>query len=240
MVQPSTFTTVAFVAVVAAVAVMIVWGFAIAGRRESAAHSRAWAVRAGLGVAAWLTFTGVVSGSGVLESPGLPPRAMFFLVGCNVVALGLALSRPGTLLIKGLPIAALVGFAAYRLPLELVLHQWYVEGVLPVQMTYVSRNLDILSGVLGLMGGLWLWRRGTSRPLVWAVNLVGMGLLLNVGAIAVLSSPFPFRVFTNDPAVLLIFHFPYGWILPMCVAPALAGHVLVFRWLWQTRGGAGS
>ena len=49
-------------------------------------------------------------------------------------------------------------------------------------------------------------------------NLVGFGLLLNVGAIAVLSSPFPFRVFMNEPAVLLVFNFPYGWILPMCVS----------------------
>ena len=50
-------------------------------------------------------------------------------------------------------------------------------------------------------------------------------------SIAVLSSPFPFRMFFNEPAVQLIFYVPYGWILPMCVAPALAGHVVLFRWL---------
>ncbi len=186
-------------------------------------------------VVAWLAITGAVSGSGILEAPGVPPRGMFFLLGCNGLALLFALSAGGRRLADGLPIAALVGFHAFRLPLELVLHQWYGEGVLPVQMTYSGRNLDILTGILAVVAGLWLWRRGPSRAVVWAFNLVGFGLLLNVGAIAVLSSPFPFRVFTNEPAVLLIFHFPYGWILPMCVAPALAGHVVVFRWLLRTR-----
>ena len=39
----------------------------------------------------------------------------------------------------------------------------------------------------------------------------------------------------SDLDVLLVFHAPYAWIIPMCVAPALAGHLLLFRWLWRTR-----
>ncbi len=238
MVQPSSSSTVAFVAVVAMVAGMIVWGMSVAGRDETPSQSRGWAVRTAFAVGAWMAITGLVSGSGVLESSGVPPRALFFVVGCNVMALVLALSRVGARLSDGLPIAALVGFQVFRLPLELVLHRWFIEGVLPVQMTYAGRNLDIVSGVLGLVVGLWLWKRGTSRALVWVFNLIGLGLLINVAAIAVLSSPFPFRMFLDEPAVLLVFHFPYGWIVAMCVAPALAGHVLVFRWLWRTRQAA--
>jgi len=102
-------------------------------------------------------------------------------------------------------------------------------------MTYVGRNLDIITGILAVLVGLSLWRRGPSRALIWAFNLIGFGLLVNVGAIAALSSPVPFRVFTNEPAVLVAFNFPYGWIVPMCVAPALAGHLLVFRWLLRSR-----
>jgi hypothetical protein len=45
------------------------------------------------------------------------------------------------------------------------------------------------------------------------------------------STQLHFRVFMNDPPVLLPFNFPHGWIVPFCMAPALAGHVLVFRWL---------
>jgi hypothetical protein len=237
MIEPSAASTVAFVGVVAAVAVMIVLGTRAAGPglREAPDYTRRWWQGTAAALVVWLAVTAAISASGVLEAPVLPPRALFFMAGTNLAAVIFAFSRAGTRLQAGLPIAALVGFHAFRLPLELVLHRWWVEGVLPVQMTYAGRNFDIVTGILGLSIGLWLWRRGPSRPLVWLFNLVGFALLLTVGSIAVLSSPVPFRVFTNDPPVLLAFHAPYGWIVPMCVAPALAGHLLIFRWLWRTR-----
>lgn len=237
MVIPSSLSTAAFVAVVCSVAAMAVWGTHRAGRGmgEAPAYTQRWVIGTAIGIAVWMGFTGAVSASGVLESDGVPPRAMVFLMFTNVAMAVFAFSRAGTRLAHGLPVAALVGFQAFRLPLELVLHRWYEQGTLPIQMTYESNNIDIVSGILGLVVGVYLWRRGPVRALVWAFNIIGLGLLINVGTVAVLSSPFPFRVFTNDPAVQLIFHFPYGWIVPMCVGPALAGHLLVFRWLWHTR-----
>jgi hypothetical protein len=134
-----------------------------------------------------------------------------------------------------LPIAALVGFHAFRLPLELVLHRWHAEGVLPVQMTYVGHNFDIISGILALpVAGLLLWAKPVSRLHRWLVlgfNLVGFALLMTVMSIAVRSAPLPLRTYMNDPPVLLLFYAPYTWILPVCVAGALFGHLLVFRWL---------
>jgi hypothetical protein len=237
MVQPSAVSTAAFVGVVAAVAVMLVVGTHAAGPRlrEAPAYTLRWVRGTALALLVWLGVTAAVSASGVLEAPVIPPRALFFMVGTLVAAVVFACSRAGMRLAMGLPVAALVGFHAFRLPLELVLHRWWIEGVVPVQMTYTGRNLDIVTGILALVVGLWLWRRGPSRPLVWLFNLVGFALLVNVATIAVLSSPVPFRSFMNDPAVLLVFHAPYGWIVPMCVAPALAGHLVLFRWLWRTR-----
>lgn len=237
MVQPSAVSTAVFVGVVAAVAVMLVLGTHAAGPRlrEAPAYTKRWVRGTALALLVWLAVTAAASASGVLEAPGTPPRAMLFLVGSNLAAVIFAFSRAGTRLVVGVPIAALVGFHAFRLPLELVLHRWYIEGVIPVQMTYVGRNFDIVTGVLALVVGLVLWQRGPSRPLVWLFNLVGSALLATVATIAALSTPLPFRMFMNDPPVLLAFHAPYGWIVPMCVAPALAGHILVFRWLWRTR-----
>lgn len=237
MVQPSAASTAAFVGIVAAVVVAMVVGTQAAGPRlrEAPSYTARWARGTALGLLAWLGFTAALPASGVLEAPGTPPRVMFFFVISNLAAVIFAFSRAGTRLVEGLPVAALVGFHAFRLPLELVLHQWYAEGVVPVQMTYAGRNLDIVTGILGVVIGLQLWRRGPSRALVGLFNLVGFALLVNVATIAVLSSPVPFRVFTNDPTLLLAYHAPYAWIVPMCVAPALAGHLLLFRWLWRNR-----
>jgi hypothetical protein len=237
MVQPSTGSTAAFVGIVAAVAVMLVIGTQAAGPRlrEAPAYTARWARGTALGLLVWLVGTAALSASGVLEVPATPPRAIFFVVGANLAAVVFALSPAGTRLAAGLPVAALVGFHAFRLPLELVLHQWYLEGVVPVQMTYAGHNFDIVTGVLALGVGLVLWRAGPSWPLVLGFNLVGLALLVTVATIALLSSPIPLRTYMNEPPVLLVFHAPYGWIVPMCVAPALAGHLVLLRWLWRNR-----
>lgn len=237
MVPPSTTSTAAFVGIVAAVVVMLVVGTQAAGPRlrETPAYTTRWTRGTALALLLWLAVTAAIPASGVLEAPGTPPRVMFFFVVSNLAAVIFAFSRAGTRLAVGLPVAALVGFHAFRLPLELVLHQWYAEGVVPVQMTYAGRNLDIVTGILGVVIGLVSWRRGPSRPLVWIFALVGFALLVNVATVAVLSSPVPFRAFTNEPTLLLAYHAPYAWIVPVCVAPALAGHLVLFRWLWRTR-----
>ena len=115
------------------------------------------------------------------------------------------------------------------MPLELVLHQMYAEGVIPVQMTFEGRNLDIATGVLAAVLGLWLWkgRRSASLVLIW--NILGLVLLVNIVAVAILSTPVPFRYFMNEPANLLPSTFPYVWLPTFLVQAALFGHFLVFR-----------
>ena len=102
-------------------------------------------------------------------------------------------------------------------------------------MTFEGNNFDIVSGVLALLIGVAFARKPPPRALVWAFNLAGFGLLLNVMSIAVLSSPLPIRQYLNDPPVLLAYHFPYGWIVPICVGGAMFLHLLVFRRLMSAQ-----
>lgn len=234
MVDPSTGSTALFVAVVVTVVIALLAGVVIAGRRlgEAPAQTRRWLLGTSLGVALWLGITGIASASGSLRTQALPPPVALFMLSSVVVAVGAAFSRLGTRLIEGLPIAALVGIQAFRLPLELVLHRWHAEGVIPIQMTYSGLNFDILTGASALLLGVWLALREApaARAVVLAWNVFGMLLLLNVMTIAVLSSPLPIRVFSEGVPVLLAFYFPYGWIVPFCVGGALFGHLIVFRW----------
>jgi hypothetical protein len=234
MIEPSAGSTAVFVAIVVAVVLALIAGVVFAGRRlgEAPELTRRWLRRTACGVALWLGATGVASASGILRVQTLPPPVVLFMISSVVVAVGAAFSRLGTRLIDGLPIAALIGVQAFRLPLELVLHRWHAEGVIPIQMTYTGRNFDILTGSSALLLGAWLAFRSAPPPrvLVLAWNMLGTLLLLNVMAIAILSSPLPIRMFTAGVPVLLAFYFPYGWIVPFCVGGALFGHLMVFRW----------
>jgi hypothetical protein len=177
----------------------------------------------------------VLGGSALLAESGalavLPHglAGMAYFVSCVGGAVVLAFSRLGRRMALGLPLYTLVGFQLFRLPLELVLHRWYMEGVLPVQMTYEGHNFDVITGLLALLVSPLVYLGKLGRRAVWGFNLIGTALLVNVASIAVRSSPVPLRTYMQEPPLLLALQAPYTWILPVCVGGALFGHLITFR-----------
>ncbi|RYD26931.1 MAG: hypothetical protein EOP86_25255, partial [Verrucomicrobiaceae bacterium] len=79
---------------------------------------------AGLGL--WLAAVAVAAGSGwMADSP--MPRLMIVLPATVLVSLAAGCSWAGEWF-TGLPLPLLVGFQAFRLPLELILHDWAATG----------------------------------------------------------------------------------------------------------------
>jgi hypothetical protein len=185
----------------------------------------------------WLAVPAVLASRGLLDRYSPPPTPGFVLVG--LLTLGtvvLAFSSFGSRLAAAIPLAGLVGYQVFRVPLEWVLHRLYAEGVIPVQMTYAGQNFDVVTGVLA--AALALWLRAGHRT-VWPVlawNILGLALLLNIVTIAILSTPVPFRYFMNEPPNLLPSTFPYVWLPTFLVQAALFGHLLVFRAIGRGRG----
>ena len=190
---------------------------------------------AGLGVIAgigmiYLAVPAVLASRGALDRYNpLPAPALVMVLVLTVITLTLTLSSVGRRVIARIGLPALVGFQAFRIPVEWLLHRLYQEGVIPVEMTYAGWNFDIVSGLTAAALGLWLARGGRSPGLVIAWNVLGLVLLANIVTIAVLSTPVPFRQFTDGPANVLPSIIPYVWLPSFLVQLALAGHVLVFR-----------
>lgn len=229
MVMPSSGSTMLFVVIVAFVAVSIVYGIWRGGHKtEASDNQRFWGIAAIVGMIVWLATGAIIPWSGILETPMLPPPPLFLIAAGFLLALGLAVSQTGRRL-ANLPVTLLIGFHVFRLPLELVLHRWYECGTLPVQMTYSGHNFDIATGVLALVIGAWACFGAVPRSVVWFFNIAGSLLLATVITIALTSSPVPFRQYTNEPQVLLVFHFPYSWIATIAVTGAMFGHLVLFR-----------
>jgi len=228
-------TETLFIALVMAVAAMFIYAaLHTVQRGERPDRGRFGIVM--LVLVLWLAVPAVLASRGVLGRYSPLPAPGLVLIG--LITLGtvvLALSSFGSRLAEAIPLASLVGYQAFRVPLEWLLHKLYVEGVVPVQMTYAGRNFDVITGVFA--AALLLWLRAGRRT-VWLVaawNIIGLGLLANIVTISVLSTPVPFRYFTNDPANLLPSTFPYVWLPTFLVQAALFGHLLVFRAIHPTR-----
>jgi hypothetical protein len=215
-----------FAAILVGVCTAAVAGVHVATAKQTGDGRRATraAVTFGIGLGVWLAIVSTVVASGVLEAWPFP-WVPLFLAACNLLGLGVALSPLGRRLALGLPLGALVGFQAFRLPLELVLHDWASTNTVPVTMTWTGANFDVVSGIVALAAAPFAHK---SRAVPWIANVVGLGLLLNVGRVAILSSPLPFAWPLEHPLVLA-FHLPYALIVPVCVAGALAGHILLTR-----------
>jgi hypothetical protein len=178
----------------------------------------------------YLVIPAVLASRGALDrySP-MPAPALLMVLAVTILTLAITLSPAGARVIAAVGLPALVGFQLFRIPVEWLLYRLYQEGVIPVQMTYAGRNFDIVSGVTAGVLALWLLRGRRSNGIVLAWNVLGLALLMNIVAIAVLSTPVPFRRFLDGPPNLLPSLFPYVWLPTVLVQMALAGHLLVFR-----------
>jgi hypothetical protein len=220
-------------------AVLFVFGVARAERAlgTSAALLRKRVLGAALGVALFLAFIALLAVSGALARFDVkPPPMVLWFASVLGIAAWVGLSAFGKRLALGLPIAALIGFQAFRLPLELVMHQAAADGLMPEVMTFTGYNFDILSGASAALLAPLVASGKAPRRLIVAWNLLASVLLFAIATIAMLASPV-IRAFGDDQLNVWVTRFPYCWMAVM-VAAALLGHVLLARRLLAERAPA--
>ncbi len=186
-------------------------------------------IRFALGGVAWLALTIWVAASGVLRQfDRRPPPMMMLMVAMLALAAWLAFSWVGDVVVRHTSWLALVGLQAFRLPLELLMHRAYTEGVMPVQMSYSGRNFDIITALTALALAFALAKRPVALWIIGAWNVLGTVLLTNIIVVAVASMPL-FRYFGADHLNVWVAEAPFVWLPAVLVLTALAGHLLIFR-----------
>ena len=218
LLEPATLGLLLLVAVVVG---LFLRGVSIAGSRAAAAAAV---------VGAWMAYSGILAAKGMLLDPDSVPPPLIRILAPGLLLVFIAAFSPfGARLAKHLGYASLIGFHAFRLPLEGLLWWFHRQGRLPVQMTFEGRNLDILTGLSAIVVAALAWRGKAGRKTALAWNLAGLALLINIMSVAILSIPGPLRAFHNEPANTLVLHFPYVWIPAIFVMAALFGHLVLFR-----------
>lgn len=198
---------------------------------EARANQRRFLMR-GL---AWVAVVSLASFSGAMN-PALRPPVVFVLMLTAILALGIVIARSetGRRFARGLPLAWLVGFQAFRMPLELAMHRAHTEGLMPIQMSYSGQNFDIVTGATALVLAVLMAVREVPRWVVQAWNVLGLVLLANILGIAMLSTPV-FAYFGPDRLNVFVMRMPYTLLPAVMVLAAWAGHLIVFRALRQER-----
>ncbi|MBK7875734.1 MAG: hypothetical protein IPJ77_08280 [Planctomycetes bacterium] len=183
-----------------------------------------------LGLAlAWLGATWSLAKAGLLYEPGANPPRFVFLMGPAVVGtLALCWSPFARRVLDTTPMAWIVGFQAFRLPVELILWGLHREGLLTQRMTFEGSNPEWVTLLL-LPLAWWAARKGRARWFVFAWNAVGLATLATIVTIAVRTMPGPWQRFTEEPGNAIVLTSSFVWIPCVYVLTALASHVLIFR-----------
>lgn len=183
--------------------------------------------RIGIGLILWAVLVSVVSLSGFTARFELfPLNAMPVLLLPLITILALVLSKPMKEILNELPIRSLTQLQVFRVFVELVLWLLFLQNQLPVQMTFEGLNWDVLTGITALLAARFFLN---SKPAMIIWNVAGLGLLINIVVVSILSMPTSFRVFDNEPANVIVTRFPYLFLPASLVSLAYTLHFMSLR-----------
>ena len=129
-----------------------------------------------------------------------------------------------------------VAIQTFRLPLELIFVWLLSLGFLPVQMTFEGLNYDVLVGLTApLIAYFGYYKKLLPKWALIGWNFAGLALLANIVAVAMLSAPSNFQVFTNLPHNTMVFVAPYHFIPFFLVPLALFGHLFALKRLFTKK-----
>ena len=220
----------AFIVIPAVLVAALVWCTGAVWLRSGAspAAARRASLTVGAVALAWLMLTWMIARSGLLRQWDRTPPPFGLLVVAIVFLAGrTAFSPLGDRIARYAPIWALVAVQAFRLPLEVAMHVMYERGIMPAEMTYTGRNFDIVTGATAIAVAALAATGLAGRRLVAAWNTLGLVLLVNVVAVAILATP-RFRYFGEDRLNVWVTYVPYVWLPAVMVLTALAGHLVIF------------
>jgi len=216
------------------VVMVALWGLAVGAHRHARPSWTYWVsgllLVAAMGVTLGFAAEGSLAKFKSFPSPLLPTTGL-----CVLLWVAIATSRAGRAL-DALPVAAVIGFHAFRLPLELMMHAAADAGVMPRQMSYSGWNFDILTGASAAIVAVLVALGKAPRPLLLAWNALGSVLLCVVVVVAISSMP-PLLAFGSAPeqANTWVAYPPFIWLPTVLVPAAIAGHVVLWRRLLARR-----
>lgn len=213
-----------FIAIVALCLMLVVWAMHLAVPRRE--HRLA----AGAILVAWLIGTAEFAHAGALApSPDHPPFVALLALIAGVAFSAVALSPLGRNLATAISPAWVVGFQAFRLPVELFLWLAVAKGLAPPLMSFGGRNFDIITGVMACVIAPVIARKPAAKSTLLLFHVIGLALLANVVIHAVLAQPGPLQQLYPEPPLDFVTTWPYVWLPAVLVPLALGGHVLGLR-----------
>lgn len=172
-----------------------------------------------LALIGWALFTSAWSLSGMMQNfTRFPLNVAPVMLLPLLVMLIVTFSKTTKEILLQVEPKAIIRLQSFRFFVELVIWLLFIEKMLPIQMTFEGRNLDILSGVTAPIMAWLVANLKVNKTVLVLWNIACLGLLINIVTVAILSMPTPIQQFFNEPANVAVTKFPYVF-LPVFLVP---------------------
>ena len=181
---------------------------------------------------AWFIYVGVLGYLGVIANTAMFPPGIALIFVPVVAFLVLFILRVGSSagarVALVFPLWVLIGTQAFRVGVELFIHQLWIDGLVPNMLTFAGANVDIYIGASAPVVA-WLSMRSWGQRLALLWNVLGLLALANVVTRAVLTAPGPLNLIHTEVPDRMIGTFPFMFIPGFFVPLAVVLHVLAIR-----------
>ena len=229
----STLLEISFILLTFILFALIVWAVKVIRikRGEEPASTRKGTIKVGAILIIWLMGLKQLSSLHFLDNwTAMPPHFLVLIVPPLIGIFVLFFSPRFNKFLESVPAHWLVYIQSFRIFMELILWGLFLEGVIGKQMTFEGRNFDVLVGITAVpVAYLIASGKLKSKAAMMTWNIFGLIMLANIVSVAILSTPLPFRVFTEGPANTVIAYFPFVWLPGFVVPVAFAMHLFSIR-----------
>ncbi len=183
-----------------------------------------------LALVIWAVFTSVWALSGMMQDFSKFPLNMAPVLAIPMITiLIVTFSKTAKEILIQVEPQAIIRLQSFRIFVELVIWLLFLEQMLPVQMTFEGRNLDILSGITAVIVAWLAANQKINKTILVIWNIACLGLLINIVTVAILSMPVPFQYFFNEPVNTAVAKFPYAFLPAFLVPLAYMLHFFSLR-----------
>jgi hypothetical protein len=196
-------------------------------------RKKGYIIRIVITLVAWTIFVSVWSLSGKMSDFSIFPLNFLPVILIPLIAAVIFISSKALgEVLRHIPPYRLIRLQSFRFFVEVLLWLLFVAQLLPVQMTFEGRNLDILAGFTAPIIAVLASKGKISNTGIIVWNLICLALLLNIVITAILSTPSPWRVFMNEPANYIVTYFPISLLPGLLVPLAYYLHFMSLRQAW--------
>lgn len=179
----------------------------------------------------WPVFTLVLAYQKLFIDFSLPPKFALVIFGDLAILIFLfRYVKTKDYLLKAFPIVFLILIQIVRFPLELWLGELCESGLNACSMTYHGYNFDVITAATAPVIAFLAFKDSKKyNSLIKAWNYMGLFFIVVVVAVAVLSTPVPFRVFTEGLPNTVVAYYPYVLLPSFIVPSAVLYHILCLQ-----------